>query len=320
MRHDRVAHVIALTVVLALSGGPTAALAEENQVPNVPATPVVPNQPVAASPNPAPVVVVRSYGTSTPRLVIGTPFDLTVNVYNATGRRADNVVVSLGAATGGSAAAGAVAGTGLTVLGTGNAKYIGLLKGQRELPVTFQVIAGPGAAPGAITVPVTVSFEHEGARQEVVYTIGLLLERDAMISLVTAELPESAMQGETFSASFELANAGAFALSGVTLSVEASGAAVTDGTYFLGAMDAATTEGLDVTITPDTPGPLEVAVILTYRDDFGRTQTFRETRTVEVEAVAEPASDAVEGEPAEDEKSEDNWFVRFIKALFGIGS
>jgi hypothetical protein len=316
VRHVRIAQAIALSLVIALMVTPLVAFAQEGETPVVP---VVPVDPVATVPNPAPVVVVRSYATSAQRLLIGEAFDLTINVYNATARKADNVVVSLGAATAGATAAGTPAGT-LTVLGTGNAKFLGLLKGQRDASITFSVIAGPGTTPGAMTVPVTVSFEHEGERKEVTYTIGLLLERDALLSLVTAELPDTAMQGESFPASFEIANASGFALSGVTLSVEASGADVADGTYFLGTMDAATTEGLDVTITPESAGPLEVAVVLTYRDDFGRTQTFRQTRTVTVEATPEQTSDGPEGKPAEEEQPEGNWFVRFIKALFGIGS
>jgi hypothetical protein len=47
---------------------------------------------------------------------------------------------------------------------------------------------------------VTVSFEYDGVRQEVGYTIGLLIERDASFALVSAELPDSIMTGESFDA------------------------------------------------------------------------------------------------------------------------
>ena len=153
-------------------------------------------------------------------MTVGTAFDITLNLYNATSRRADNVVVSLGQSA---AAAGATAAGGLTVLGTGNAKYLGTLKGKTEGTVTFRVIAGPGTPPGALTVPVTVSFEHQDARQEVAYTHRVLVSSETrLLSLVTAELPNTAMVGEMFDASFEVANASGYALSGVTLSVEAS--------------------------------------------------------------------------------------------------
>jgi hypothetical protein len=292
---------------------------ETAPTPASPAAPVTPGAVTAVTPTPAPVVVVRSYTTAPTRVTPGTEFDLTLTLYNATARRADNVVVSLGQSTA-TAGATATATGGLTVLGTGNAKYLGLLKGKTEGTVTFHVIVTPGTAPGALTVPVTVSFEHQDVRQEVAYTLGVLVERDAVLSLVTAELPEMVMTGETFDASFEIANASTYALTGVTLSVEASEASVVDGTYFVGTMDAAATEGLDVQITPESPGDLEVVFVVSYRDDFGRPQEYREARTVTVEDVPEPGDIEEGAETPEDEADEDNWFVSFIKALFGLGS
>ncbi len=322
MTHVRVARIAALALALTLLAAPVGAYADNES--DVPTDTVIPTgaptagTPVAVTPTPAPVVIVRSYVTAPSRVTVGTEFDLTLTLYNATPRRADNVVVSLGQSTA-APAAGAAAAGGLTVLGTGNAKYLGLLKGKTEDTVTFRVIAPPGTAPGAITVPVTVSFEHQNARMEVAYTLGILVERDAALSLVTAELTDTVMLGESFDASFEVANASSYALSGVTLSVEASGADVTDGTYFLGTMDAATTESLDVMVTPQEPGDLEIVFVVSYRDDFGRPQEFREARTVTVEETLEPETGEIDGEVPE-EGSEDNWFVAFIKALFGLGS
>lgn len=267
-------------------------------------------------PTPAPVIVVRSYSTSVERVAAGTAFDLELTLENATNRRADNVVVVLGSGAD-AAAAGAAAG-GLTVLETGNAKYVGALKGQRDVSVSFRVIVSPTTSPGTLNVPVTVSFEHGGTRQEVGYTVGVLVEREPALSLVTAELPESAITGEPIPVSFEVANASAFALSGVTLSVEASGGVVADGTVFLGAMDAATTEIIDATVTAGKAGQLEVTVVLSYRDDFGREQKFRATRTVTVEDQPEIGPDEAPAEDGADDE-EGNWFVRFFKALFGLG-
>lgn len=319
MRHARIARVVAFSLAWTLLLAPVSAYADDESGLPTDTPPTTPVTPPAGTPavTPAPVIVIRSCTTAPQRVVPGAAFDLTVTVYNATGRRADNVVVALGQAA---AAAGGTAAGGLTVLGTGNAKYLGLLKGQREASVTFRVIATPGTAPGAVSVPVTVSFEHQDVRQEVAYTVGVLIERDAVLSLATAEIPETVMAGETFPASFEVANGSAFALSGVTLSVEATGATITDGSLFLGTMDAASTEGLDVSITPEKAGKLEVVLKVTYRDDYGREQTFREVRTVVVEAVPEEISDAPEGEASEEDAEDDNWFVSFFKALFGIGS
>lgn len=321
MKHAMLVRLLttaAVTAALAVPAGAHADVATETPLPvggvTVVGTPVPGD--VVTPATPAPVIVVTSYSTSVERVAAGAAFDLELTLHNATNRRAENVVVVLGSAGGGEAAGAAITG-GLTVLETGNAKYVGTLRGQREVSVSFRVIASPGTTPGSMNVPVTVSFEHGGARQDVGYTVGLLVERTPSLSLVTAELPESAVTGETFPVSFELANASGFALSGVTLSVEASGAVVSDGTVFLGGMDAATTEIIDATVTPEHVGDLEVAVVLTYRDDFGMQQTFRAVHTVTITSQPE-IPDEVPGEPA-DEADEGNWFTRFFKALFGLG-
>lgn len=271
------------------------------------------------TPKPAPVLVIASYDTSKERLLIGSSFKLTIDIRNATPRRAQNVVVSLGTEGASAAAAGGGTGTGgLTVLGTGNAKYVGTLGGKSRGSVTFKVVAGPGTPPGATTIPVTIRFEHDGERFEETHSIGLVFERDAVLKVATAEIPQTVQVGEKFDASFELANSGGFAVSGLSISVEATPAAVTDGSVFIGAFEAATTEAIDVSITAEKPGSLPVRLVATYRDDLGREKTFESEYTVDVQGEPEPAegpgSDA--GQPEE----EGNWFVRFFRALFGLGS
>lgn len=282
---------------------------------------VMPIDTPAPTPKPAPVLVVRSYETSVDRVLVGSRFKLTLNIYNATSRKAENVVVSL--AGGASAAAEAAAGSaGLTVLGTGNAKYVGTIKGTKAANVVFDVMAGPGTTPGTYAVPVTISFEYNGERQEVAYTVGVIVERDAAFSVVTADYPETAVAGTPFDASFEVANTGGFAVNGVTLSVEASSADVVDGSLYLGAFDAAGSETLDVSITPKKAGTLEVIFVVSYRDDFGRQQTFRQPYQVKVESAQDTGEDIPDG-PGEKPAGENQGpggFAGFIMALLGLGS
>lgn len=275
---------------------------------------------MAAPARPAPVLVVRSYKTSVERVLVGSRFTLTLAIHNATARKAENVVVSLAAspAAGGEALAGS---GGLTVLGTGNAKYAGTVKGGATSNVAFDVMAGPGTSPGAYAIPVTVSFEYNGERQEVGYTVGVVVERDASFAVVTAEYPKTARPKEPFDASFEVANTGGFAVNGVTLSVESSSATVADGSLYLGTFDAAGAEAIDVSVTPEKAGPLELTLVVSYRDDFGRARTYRQTYKVQVEEVSGTDAGAPGGPeaPAAD-KEGPGGFVGFILALLGLGS
>lgn len=272
----------------------------------------IPAEPVAASPQPIPLLVVRSFETNPRRVVAGQPFDLILEIHNATNRQAENILVSVG---GGAAAE---AGGGLAILGTGNAKPVSRLRGNRQVDVSFDVVTTPGTTAGALTAPVNVSFEFEGQRHEVAYTIGLIVERLPVFSLVAAEVPSNVMAGESFTASFELANVSGFALRSAKLSVEATGATVTEGSLFIGGFEDEMTESLESTIMTQEPGEVEVVLVLEYRDELGALQSWRETRTVIVEEPVTPG-DGGEAPAADAEQADEHWLVAFFKSLFGLG-
>lgn len=297
----------------AAPGAPTPATVASEQL----AVPTEPDMPVS---RPAPVLVISSYKTSAKRLLAGSTFDLTLDIRNETGRIAENAVVALAGASGGGAveAAAATGSSGLTILDTGNAKYVGTIRGRTTKSVTFRVVAGPGTPPGAMTIPVSISFEHGNERHESQYSIGLVFERDAAIKVTLAEYPNNALLGEPFDASFEIANTGAFGLSAMSISVESTGATIADSVMFVGAFDTAATEGIDVTVTPENAGPVELTLVVTYRDDFGKEKTFKSAYTVEVEGQSEPDEEADAGDDESAEKG--SWFARFFRALFGLES
>lgn len=317
MKHNTIIRLVLLAALCLPVAQPAAAASSTRGLPDAGADPVV-TDPGAQTPRPAPVLVISSYETSRERLTVGKAFKLTLDISNKTARRARNVVVSLnGIGAGGGAAAADGAVGGITVLGTGNAKFMGTLSGNKTEGVSFRVVAGPGTSAGALTIPVTISFEYGGERQESAYTIGLVFERDAVLSLATEEIPKTARVGEPIEASFELVNAGSFTLLGMALSIEATSAAIEDGALFVGSFEAGAAETIDVKITPEKAGPLEVSLVAKYRDDFGRERTFRSVHVVEVEGEPKPApgENGVK-EPA----AKGNLFTRFFRALFGLGS
>lgn len=308
---------LACAALIASAFGPAPARADAAAA-TVPAPVTDPTEPTAAKP--APVLVIAAYETDEKRLVVGSSFALTLDIGNETGRRANNVVVSIAGVSGGPAGEAGAASSGLTVLGTGNAKYMGDILGDDSKDVSFEMVAGPGTPPGAATVPVTISFEYEGARQELAYTIGLVFERNAVFTVATAEIPKTARVGEPFEASFELANAGGFTINGLSMSVEASPGAVTDPRVYVGAFEAAAVETIDVSITPKKAGPMEVVLLATYRDDFGKEKTYRATYEVQVKGEPKPSADQTATGSGDKPAEKGNWFVRFFRSLFGLGA
>ncbi len=295
-----------------LAGGPVA-LANPAAEQQQPAPTPVPAEPIAAAPLPVPLLIVRSFESNPRTIVAGKPFKLTLDIHNATNRRADNVLVSLGPAEG--VAPGAA---GLAIMGTGNAKPLGDLRGNRQAEVTFDVTTLAGTPAGALSVPVRVSFEFEGQRHEVAYAIGVMIERTPILTMISAEVPDSVMVGESFPAMFELANASGFALNAAKISVEASGATVTDGSFFIGNFEDAITESIESMIIPEEPGTVDVVLVLEYRDQLGNLQSWRETRTVEVQESAE-FEDGVDPAAGQEADAEEHWLMSFFKSIFGLG-
>ncbi len=265
---------------------------------------------------PDPVIIVERVATSPERVTVGSTFRLTLTLRNATSRVARNTYVALGQSSGTTSAGSTT--PGMVVVGTGNVRFVGTLAANRETSVTFDVATDPSGGAGIYSIPVTVSYEFNNVRAEFAQTIGLVLNRDATFSVISAELPRSVMAGEPFDVAIEAANQSRFAVAGVAFSLEASGADVTDGTVQVGSIDAGTTEFIDAKVTAHSPGELEVTFIVRYRDDLDTPKEFRQTYTVIVEEMpdtGEPGGESPEGP----EDVERGFLERLLLALFGLG-
>ena len=137
-----------------------------------------------------------------------------------------------------------------------------------------------------------------------------------MLSLVAAKLPNGDRR-KTFDASFDRERGHVCAFR-VTLSVEADEADIVDGTYFLGTMDAAGNhQGLNVQITARQPRPQGRVRCLVSR----RTRPAPEySRDADGDGRGSPSPANRKGTEVPGTKhGEDNSFVSFFKALFGLG-
>lgn len=275
--------------------------------------------PTLPPPTPDPVIVVRRYQTTPERLLVGDVFTLELELYNATTRTAKNTYVALGAsAETPMEGAAATTGSGLVVIGTSNVRFLGTLPGKDSDTVTFKLLADPRGGPGVYSLPVTVSYEHNGVRANFSQTIGLVLNRDASFAVVSSQVPESGVVGEPFKVSIEAANQGLFAVGGVTLSLESTGATLADAFVQIGSMEAGASEFIDATVTPTGSGPIDLYFVVRYRDDLNQPKEFRTMYTVDVSAEPVPEN----GLPADGDttpREGPGGFLGLLLALLGLG-
>ncbi|HEY3343293.1 MAG TPA: hypothetical protein VGJ97_00095, partial [Anaerolineaceae bacterium] len=80
----------------------------------------------------------------------------------------------------------------------------------------------------------------------------------------------------------------------------ASGGTITNGTTFIGAMDAGGYFTLDANLIPDQPGPISLDITVSYTDDFNQPKTIRQTLPIEVQEMSsqpDPGSQQPGGVP-----------------------
>jgi hypothetical protein len=97
----------------------------------------------------------------------------------------------------------------------------------------------------------------------------------------------------------------------------------TEGTPFVGPLDAGGSAPLDLILTPTQAGTIHVTVHVTYRDDLNRAQIWSQTQGFEVEG-SQPSE--TEGKPPVRESSVPStpaiWhkLLQVLKGFLGLGS
>jgi hypothetical protein len=283
------------------------------------------------TPTPAPadaVLVISSYATSPAEVTVGSRFSLSLTLTNMTSRRADEVAVSLGEGAAAAEAGGESAGTGaaaaagsdLVVLGTGNVKYIGTIKGKKAASVTFSLIVSPKASPGVYNVPVTISSLNSGEVRSSTQTIGVLVRRNPIFEIGDTTIPRAAPAGQPFEATAEIVNDSGFAVRGIVYTIEGDKFDIGKGRTAVGTLETGDSESVTAQCTPRVSGDATLTIVIAYRDDFNEVRTIRRDYPVKVEeASSEPTAPPAPSEESTGSKSIFEQIGSFFMGLLGLG-
>jgi hypothetical protein len=283
------------------------------------------------TPTPAPadaVLVISSYATSPTEVTVGSRFSLSLTLTNMTSRRADEVAVSLGegaaaAETSGESAgtgAAAAAGSDLVVLGTGNVKYIGTIRGKRAASVSFSLIVSPKASPGVYNVPVTISSLNSGEVRSSTQTIGVLVRRTPVFEVGDTTIPRSAPAGQPFEATAEIVNDSGFAVRGIVYTIEGEAFDIEKGRTAVGTLETGDSESVTAQCTPRVSGDATLTIVIAYRDDFNEVRTIRRDYPVKAEeASSEPTAPPAPSEESTGSKSVFEQIGSFFMGFLGLG-
>ena len=215
-----------------------------------------------------PILIISDYVTTPKEVAPGATFDLELTLKNEGRYRAGQLLLTL--ASGGASGANGSVGSGQTsslsgaatpnsgatgsgaspvsVLDSGNVRYIGDIASGATQTVTFKLISSGNADPRAYNL--VFGFEYvnaangrdESARQ----SIGLPLIRDAGLRLTDLGIPKKIVIGKTFKVKGEVVNSGSFTVHGITVEAAGDEFEIVQAADFIGPLDGGDSDQFEI--------------------------------------------------------------------------
>jgi hypothetical protein len=278
-----------------------------------------------------PLPMVTSYTTGNGlSLYPGQVFELLLDVTNVGVADALRTMLALGGGTApsssgsdtgsGSSTTGGSSGASLGVfapLDTSNVRFLGRVPAGATTRVTQRLVVDGAAKPGSYVLD--VSFNYVDANGEALSNtevISLLVSRRVVLGITPMNAVTNTLAGEELPFPIEIMNQGGATVNVTEVSVTgSSNATVTNGTRFVGQLDAGASDTIEANVRTDKEGDAELTVAVHYLDDLNNEQVITKTLTLEVDE----APPMLEGDELP-QSQEGNLFLRLLKGFLGLGA
>ena len=263
-----------------------------------------------------PQLVVVSYSTEPDFITPGGPLTLTAEIANVGNADAGGLLLALGGQDGSMLEP-------FMPVGSGNVLFVGNLPQGERVQVVQPLIVDGAAEAQAYNLPLALTYAGpDGVTATQVQRISLIVRRRVELQVEVYSRPESLTVDTPARLSLELLNVGRGVVD--VVDVRATGVNVeleSEGSPFVGPLDAGGSAPLDLVLTPTREGTLQLTVHLAYRDDLNQVQTWSQSLTFEVEANPLPATqpDTPTRKPA-DARAFWPALLRALKGFVGLGS
>jgi hypothetical protein len=282
-----------------------------------------------------PQLVVAGYQTDADPLQPGVQFTLSMSVQNVGNIAAKGVtmIVGGGSASGsgsGTPQSGVSGGSGeftnFAPVGSSNVQSLGDLQPGVTLTATQRLVVNVSTNPGAYPMKVTFSYLDDR---------GNSVNDEQVITLLVYNLPNvdvgfyqpvgTLVAGQSNLLPFQVVSLGKRTVVLGKMTVETSGGTVENGEGLVGSLDPGGYFTLDVMLTPNGPGPIDLTITINYTDDFNLARTIIQTLTLDITDMASgtmPDLSAPDGGIEVSTAPESFWqkVWRFILGLLGLDS
>jgi len=280
-----------------------------------------------------PQMIISGYRTDVDPLQPGTTFNLSLDVKNVGMATARNITMVLGggsttSGTGdsGTPAPGGVAGssgefTNFAPIGASNIQPLGNLDAGGAVNVGQKLIVNVTTAPG--TYPVKFSYlysDEHGNKYQDDQVITLLVYRLPLLEVNFYRPADPFMVGQMGILPVQVVNLSRNSTILGTMSVKSNAGQMMNNSLLVGTLDAGGYYPMDVSFTPDFPGPAEIIIQIQYTDDFNQPRM--EEFKLSVEVADAPVMEIPPEQMPTVEMPETFWqkVVRFVKGIFGLDS
>lgn len=258
---------------------------------------------VSAAPK-SPNVAITTYSVDQKAITPGSAFKITLNLKNYGEYHGRKVEVSL------SNEQGQENLGNFSPLNQSNIQYIDMVKAGKTAQITYNMFVSPKVVPGNYNIIVKISYmDSNGTAYEEVQTIGLLVTEKDSIQILANEDLGDLLIGEPLEAEVQIVNNGVAEAKGISVSVQGKD---TDTLMeYLGNFNSGDYDNYGFTIIGEEPGKHTVKVDVKYYNSLN------ELITVEKDITYNVLSNK-DGNSTENSHSQDNWFVKLIKGIFGL--
>jgi hypothetical protein len=282
-----------------------------------------------------PQLVVMGYQTDADPLQPGVQFTLSMSVQNVGTVAAKGVtmIIGGGSASGsgsGTPQAGISGGSGeftnFAPVGSSNVQSLGDLLPGAALTASQKLVVNVSTNPGAYPMKVSFSYlDNQGNSINDEQVITLLVYNLPLVDVSFYQPVGTLMAGQSNLLPLQVVSLGKRTVVLGKMTLETSGGMVENGEGLVGSLDPGGYFTLDVMLTPDGPGPLDLTVTIEYTDDFNQARTVTQTLTLDVtDMMLEPTPDlsgpggSIEISTGPETFWQKVW--RFILGLLGLDS
>lgn len=207
-------------------------------------------------------------------------------------------------------------------IGSGNVRYLANIEPGETVEVSFTLIVDGKAEARAYNLPVDLAYlgdnDSEYLESQV---ISLLVQNRPFFQTGFYREVSFGTVGQQIRLPIEVANLSTARFNVLSIMVSSQQIDFTTNEAFVGKLESGGVFSMDAAGVPLEAGQAEIAITVTYLDDFNQPQTITKILTLEIRERNLPQTPTQE-QVVEAYPTENFWqtFLRFVRGLFGLGS